>query len=171
MLFRSEKEFSAHFHLGLIRISLLFPFPAAPFLRKEKEDGTLEIYNLSTYPLPKILLLQLTGHWIIQISRITAALPISEIAYQCNKAQIQIQNIILATILLTILCGIHSAIAITDNQSSNSLQNSTTLPTSLPPTLFATTSQTETIQLLAVIGYTTIFLAIFPIAIHFSTKD
>ncbi|KAI3695386.1 hypothetical protein L1987_78383 [Smallanthus sonchifolius] len=44
---------------GPIRIPPLFPFPSAPFPRNVKEDGTLELYYLSAYCLPKILLLQL----------------------------------------------------------------------------------------------------------------
>lgn len=60
-----EKDFLCHFHLGLIWISLLFSFLSAPFFRNEKEDGTLELYYLSAYCLPKILLLQLVGHWVI----------------------------------------------------------------------------------------------------------
>ncbi|KAI3666196.1 hypothetical protein L1987_89310 [Smallanthus sonchifolius] len=38
---------------GPIRIPPLFPFPSAPFPRNEKEDGTLELYYLSAYCLPK----------------------------------------------------------------------------------------------------------------------
>nr|GLL46299.1 putative cytochrome c biogenesis ccmB-like mitochondrial protein [Ipomoea trifida] len=49
---------------GPIRIPPLFPFPSAPFPRNEKEDGTLELYYLSAYCLPKILLLQLPGNGI-----------------------------------------------------------------------------------------------------------
>ena len=66
-----EKDFSCHSHLGSIRIPLLFPSPTEPFPRNEKEDGTLELYYLSAYCLPKILLLQLVGRRVIQISRMS----------------------------------------------------------------------------------------------------
>ncbi|KAJ6806929.1 cytochrome c biogenesis B [Iris pallida] len=46
------------------------PFLPEPFPRNEKEDGTLKLYYLSAYCLPKILLLQLVGHRVIQISRV-----------------------------------------------------------------------------------------------------
>jgi heme exporter protein CcmB len=60
-----EKDFLCHFHLGSIWISLLFSFLSEPFPRNDKESGTLELYYLSAYCLPKILLLQLVGHWVI----------------------------------------------------------------------------------------------------------
>jgi len=68
-----EKDFSCHSHLGPIRIPPLFPFPPAPFPRNEKEDGTLELYYLSAYCLPKILLLHLDRidfpyNWIVKLS-------------------------------------------------------------------------------------------------------
>ena len=72
-----EKDFSCHSHLGPIRIPPLFPFPPAPFPRNEKEDGTLELYYLSAYCLPKILLLQLGGHRVIKISRVFFGFPSS----------------------------------------------------------------------------------------------
>ena len=70
-----EKDFSCHSHLGSIRIPLLFPFPPEPFPRNDKESGTLELYYLSAYCLPKILLLQLVGLRVIQISRVLCAFP------------------------------------------------------------------------------------------------
>ncbi len=77
-----EKDFSCHSHLGPIRIPPLFSFPPAPFPRNEKEDGTLELYYLSAYCLPKILLLQLVGHRVIQISCVFRGFPMLQLPYQ-----------------------------------------------------------------------------------------
>ncbi|KAF4355389.1 hypothetical protein F8388_008086 [Cannabis sativa] len=86
-----EKDFSCHSHLGPIRILLLFPFPPAPFPQNEKEDGTLELYYISAYCLQKILLLQLGGHRRSRMDRL---------------------NILLGSLVLTLLCGIHSRLAL-----------------------------------------------------------
>ncbi|KAJ3668776.1 hypothetical protein LUZ61_022826 [Rhynchospora tenuis] len=70
-----EKDFSCHYHLGLIWIPPLFSFPPEPFPRNDKESGTLELYYFSASCLPKILLLQLLGHRVIQISCVFFAFP------------------------------------------------------------------------------------------------
>ncbi|KAL2457065.1 Uncharacterized protein Fot_56476 [Forsythia ovata] len=54
-------------------------------------------------------------------------------------------NIPLGSLVLTLLCGIHSrsALGITSSSGWNSSQNPTTSPTSLPPTLSRTSIETE----------------------------
>lgn len=107
-----EKDFSCHSHLGLIRIPPLFPFPPAPFPRNEKEDGTLELYYLSAYCLPKILLLQLVGHRVIQISCVFCGFPMLQLPYQFGRSGMDWLNIFLGSLVLTLLCGIHSRSAL-----------------------------------------------------------
>ena len=70
-----EKDFSCHSSLGPIWISLLVPLPTETFLRSDTESGALELYYLSAYCLPKILLLQWVGHRVIQISHVFCAFP------------------------------------------------------------------------------------------------
>nr|GEZ47476.1 cytochrome c maturase subunit B, mitochondrial [Tanacetum cinerariifolium] len=113
-----EKDFSCHSHLGPIRIPPLFPFPSAPFPRNEKEDGTLELYYLSPYCLPKILLLQLVGHQVIQISRVFRGFPMLQLPYQFGRSEIDRINIPLGSLVLTFLCGIHSRSALGITSSS-----------------------------------------------------
>ncbi|MCL7039280.1 hypothetical protein MKW94_010425 [Papaver nudicaule] len=119
-----EKDFSCHSHLGSIRIPLLFPSPTEPFPRNEKEDGTLELYYLSAYCLPKILLLQLVGP-----------------GYSNKMDRLKI---LLGSPVLSLLCGIHSrsTLGITSSSGWNSSQNSTTSPTSLPLTVSRTSIET-----------------------------
>ena len=129
-----EKDFSCHFHLGPIRIPPLFSFPPAPFPRNEKEDGTLELYYLSAYCLPKILLLQLVGHRVIQISCVFCGFPMLQLPYQFGRSGMDRLNIPLGSLVLTLLCGIHSrsALGITSSSGWNSSQNPTTSPTYCP---------------------------------------
>lgn len=168
-----EKDFSCHSHLGPIRIPPLFPFPSAPFPRNEKEDGTLELYYLSAYCLPKILLLQLVGHRVIQISRVFRGFPMLQLPYQFGRSGMDRLNILLGSLVLTLLCGIHSrsALGITSSSGWNSSQNPTTSPTSLPPTVSRTSIETEWFHVLSSIGYSSPFVSLFPISVSISLQD
>ena len=168
-----EKHFSCHSHLGLIRIPLLFPFPPEPFPRHDKEDGTLEMYFVSAYSLPKILLLQLVGHRVIQISCVFRGFPMLQLLYQFDRSGMDRLNILLGSPVLTLLCGIHScsALRITSCSGWNSSQNPTTSPTSLPPTLFRTSIETEWFHVLSSIGYSSPFVSLFPISVSISLQD
>lgn len=168
-----EKDFSCHSHLGPIWIPPLFPFPPAPFPRNEKEDGTLELYYLSAYCLPKILLLQLVGHRVIQISRVFRGFPMLQLPYQFGRSGMDRLNILLGSPVLTLLCGIHSrsALGITSSSGWNSSQNPTTSPTSLPPTLSRTSIETEWFHVPSSIGYSSPFVSLFPISVSISSQD
>lgn len=168
-----EKDFLCHFHLGLIWISLLFSFLSEPFFRNDKESGTLELYYLSAYCLPKILLLQLVGHWVIQISCVFCAFPMLQLLYQFDRSGMDWLNILLGSLVLTLLCGIHSCLAlgITSSSGWNSLQNLTTLPTLLPLTVFCTSIETEGFHVLLLIGYFFLFVSLYPILVSISLQD
>ncbi|KAI3673276.1 hypothetical protein L6452_39393 [Arctium lappa] len=158
---------------GPIRIPPLFPFPSAPFPRNEKEDGTLELYYLSAYCLPKILLLQLVGHRVIQISRVFRGFPMLQLPYQFGRSGMDRLNIPLGSLVLTFLCGIHSrsTLGITSSSGGNSSQNPTTSPTSLPPTLSRTSIETEWFHVLSSIGYSFPFVSLSPISVSISSQD
>lgn len=168
-----EKHFSCHSHLGSIRIPPLFPFPPEPFPRNDKESSTLELYYLSAYCLPKILLQQLVGHRVIQISRVFRAFPMLQLPYQFDRSGMDGLNILLGSPVLTLLCGIHSrsALGITSSSGWNSSQNPTTSPTSLPPTVSRTSIETEWFHVLSSIGYSSPFVSPYPISVSISSQD
>nr|ULQ69837.1 cytochrome c biogenesis B [Prionium serratum] len=168
-----EKDFSSHFHLGSIRIPPLFPFLPEPFSRNEKESGTLELYYLSASCLPKILLLQLVGHRILQISCLFCAFPMLQLMYQFDPSQMEPFHFLLGSLVLTLLCGIHStsALGITSSSPWNSSQNPSTSPTSLPPILSRTSQQTEVFHVLSSIGYSLTFLSTYPLLVSISSQD
>ena len=168
-----EKDFSCHSHLGPIWIPPLFPFPPAPFPRNEKEDGTLEFIYLSAYCLPKILLVQLVGHRVIQISRVFRGFPMLQLLYKFGQSGMYRLNILLGSPVLTLLCGIHSrsALGITSSSGWNSSQNPTTSLTSLPPNLSPTSIETEWFHVPSSIGYSFPFLSFFPISVSISSQD
>nr|ULQ69274.1 cytochrome c biogenesis protein ccmB [Eriocaulon australe] len=168
-----EKDFSCNSHLGSIWIPLLFPFPPEPFPRNDKESGTLELYYLSASCSQKILLLQLVGHRFIQISRVFCAFPMLQLPYQFDRSGMDRLNILLGSLVLTLLCGIHSrlALGITSSSGWNSSQNPTTSPTSLPPTVSRTSIETEGFHVLSSIGYSSPFVSPYPISVSISSQD
>lgn len=168
-----EKDFSCHSHLGPIRIPPLFPFPPAPFPRNEKDDGTLELYYLSTSCLPKILLLQLVGHRVFQISRIFSGFPMLLLPYQFGRSGMNRLNIFCGSLVLTLLCGILSRLAfgITSSSGWNSSQNPTISPTLLPPTLYRTFLETKWFHAPSSIGYSSAFVSLFSISVSISSQD
>ncbi|KAK9082365.1 hypothetical protein Syun_031919 [Stephania yunnanensis] len=170
-----EKHFSCHSHLGPIRIPPLFPFPPEPFPRNEKEDGTLELYYFSAYCLPKILLLQLVGHRVIQISRVFRGFPMLQLPYPFDRSGMDRLNIPLGSPVLTLLCGIHSRSALGITSCSgwnwNSSQNPTTSPTSLPLTVSRTSIETEWFHVPSSIGYSSPFVSPSPISVSIISQD
>ena len=147
--------------------------PPEPFPRNDKESGTLELYYLSAYCLPKILLLQFVGHRVIQISRVFCAFPMLQLPYQFDRSGMDRLNILLGSPVLTLLCGIHSrsALGITSSSGWNSSQNPTTSPTLLPPTVSRTSIVTEGFHVLSSIGYSSPFVSLYPISVSISSQD
>ncbi|KAG5540352.1 hypothetical protein RHGRI_020545 [Rhododendron griersonianum] len=143
------------------------------FSSNEKEDGTLELYYLSAYCLPKIQLLQFVGHRVIQISRVFRGFPMLQLPYQFGRFGIDRLNILLGSLVLTLLCGIHSrsALGITSSNGWNSSQNPTTSPTSLPPTLSRTSIETKWFHVFSSIGYSSLFVSLFSISVSISSQD
>ncbi|KAL0548780.1 hypothetical protein IC582_013252 [Cucumis melo] len=67
-----------------------------------------------------------------------------KLTYQFGRSEMDRLNILLGSLVLTLLCGIHSrsALGITSSRGWNSSQNPTTSPISLPPTLSRTSIET-----------------------------
>ncbi|KAF0889771.1 hypothetical protein E2562_030579, partial [Oryza meyeriana var. granulata] len=84
-------------------------------------------------------------HRVIQISHVFCAFPMLQFLYQFDPSGMDRLNILLGSPVLTLLCGIHSGLAlgITSNNGWNSSQNPSTSPTLLPPTVSRTSIETE----------------------------
>lgn len=166
-----EKDFSCYSYLGLIRIPSLFSFPAVPFPRNKKKDGTLDLYYLSTSCLEKILLLQWVSYWVIQINCVFCAFLILQLPYQFGG--MEWFNILLGSLVLTFLCGIHSrsAFGITSCSYRNSSKNSITSPTFFPLTLSRTSIETKWFHVLSSIGYSSTFVFFFFISVSISLQN
>ena len=161
-----SKDFSCHFHLGLIRIRLLFSFLHERFFQNDFEDGTLELYCSSSYCLQRILLSKLVGHWVLQISGVFCTFPVLQLLYQFDQSKMNWFTLIIGSLVFTLMRGIHSRLALgMISNSWNSLQNLTTLPTILHIIIFCTSIETEWFHVLLLMGYLLLFLFLYPILV------
>nr|AOH05956.1 CcmB [Psilotum nudum] len=161
-----SRDFPCHFHLGLIWICLLFSFLPERFFQKDLEDGTPDLYCPSGYCLQKILFSQLIGHWVIRIMGVFCSFPVLQPPYQFDQSKMNWFALLMGSPVLTLMCGIHSCLAlgITSN-SWNNLQHLTTLPTLLPLIVFRTSIETGWFHVLLLIGYLLLFLYIHIITV------
>nr|YP_009167260.1 cytochrome c biogenesis B [Ginkgo biloba]AJP33458.1 cytochrome c biogenesis B [Ginkgo biloba]QXE43935.1 cytochrome c biogenesis B [Ginkgo biloba] len=173
LIIGSEKDFSCHSHLGPIRIPSLFPLPPEPFSRNDEEDGTPELYPLSAYCSPEILLLQLVGHRVLRMSRVFRSFPMLQLPYQFDRSEMNWLNIPPGSPIFTLMCGIHSrsALVITSSSGWNSSQNPTTSPTLSPPIVLRTSIETEWFHVLSSIGYSSPFVFPSPISVSIGSQD
>ncbi|KAM3702882.1 hypothetical protein ACB098_04G056000 [Castanea mollissima] len=113
------------------------------------------------------------GHRVIQISCVFRGFPMLQLSYQFGRSGMDRLNIPLGSLVLTLLCGIHSrsALGITSGSGWNSSQNPTTSPTSLPPTVSCTSIETEWFHVPLLIGYSSLFVSLFPILVSISLQD
>nr|YP_009047456.1 cytochrome c biogenesis B [Buxbaumia aphylla]AGN74247.1 cytochrome c biogenesis B [Buxbaumia aphylla]AHG58974.1 cytochrome c biogenesis B [Buxbaumia aphylla] len=163
-----SKDFLCHFHLGLIWIRLLFSFLPERFLQNDFEDGTLELYCSSGYCLQKILLSKLLGHWVLQISAVSCTFPVVQLPYQFDQLKMNWFTLIIGSLVFTLMCAIHSCLALgIISHSGSSLQNLTTLPTLLPVIIFCASIETEWFHVLLLMGYlfSSLFLYLILISI------
>lgn len=166
-----SKDFSCHFHLGLIRIRLLFAFLPERFFRNDFEDGTLELYYLSGYCLQKISLSKSYGHWVPQISGVSRSFPVLQLLYQFDQSKMDWFTIIIGSQIFTLMCGIHPRLALgIASNGWNSLQNLATLPTSSPLIVSCTSIETEWFHVISLMGYLLLFLFLYPILVSITFR-
>ena len=83
------------------------------------------LFNEFVLSLEK-LSLQLVGHRVIQISCVFCGFPMLQLPYQFGRSGMDRLNILLGSLVLTLLCGIHSrsALGITSSSGWNHLPSS-----------------------------------------------
>jgi heme exporter protein CcmB len=153
------------FHLGILWTCIVFSFLSDTSLITDLQDGTLEFYFLSKFPLQLILLCKLIGNWLLKISGILCCYPVLSLFYSFAPSAITCFSLILGTLLFSFICGVHSLLTLGAQGTNDygSLQYLTTLPTLLPLILLCTYVQAEKYHLLFLIGYLLLFFFIYSI--------
>ena len=152
-------ELINHFHVGLIWICLLFAFIPERFVQYDFEDGTLEMYFLSTCAIQPILICKILGVWCLKVSGILCTFPILGIVYHFEHYKELALDLLCGSFVFTLICAIHSCLTLGTGEAWN-LQHLTTLPTLLPFIMLCT-SVPDLDHLVALIGLLSVFLWIF----------
>ena len=153
------------FHLGILWTCIVFCFLSDSFLITDLQDGTLEFYFLSKYPLQLIFLYKLISNWFLKISGILCCYPILSLFYNFVPSAITCSSLVLGTLLFSFMCGVHSLLTIGGRTTNdyNTLQYLTTLPTLLPLIMLCSTIETDKYHLLFLLGYLVLFFFIYSI--------
>jgi heme exporter protein CcmB len=167
------QELLFQFHLGIIWTCILISFLPEKFLKMDLQDGTLEFYFLSSFPLQTILFSKLLGNWLLKISGILCCYPLLSFFYRFTPSPLTCITLILGSFLFMLICGIHSSLTIAADGSYdwNSLQYLTTLPALLPLIMLCTYIQTEKYHLLFLIGYLALFLLIYTFIVSVTLRN
>lgn len=151
-------------HLGIIWTSILFSFSTEKFYQQDWQDGTLELYFLSSLATKQIFLSKLLGNWVVKASGILCSYPILALFYHFEPSFYVTITFFLGSFIFMLISSLHSCLAIGVEHSSdwNSLQYLTTLPTFLPLIMLCTSIQNfEELHLFFLIGYFILFFLIY----------
>nr|YP_010736355.1 cytochrome b biosynthesis [Zygnema circumcarinatum]QKQ14683.1 cytochrome b biosynthesis [Zygnema circumcarinatum]WEL36328.1 cytochrome b biosynthesis [Zygnema circumcarinatum] len=172
LLIGFSPEFIYHFYYGLIWLCILFAFLPERLFQQDFEDGTLELYFLSSCSIQPIFISKLLGYWCLKISGILCTFPLLSSVYHFEQSKAICITMILGSLVFTLICGIHSSLTVAlQSNSWNSLQHFTTLPTLLPLILLCTYIQTEQVNFLALVGLVSLFVWIYWIFVSITLQN
>jgi heme exporter protein B len=151
---------------GLIWIAMLFALflSAQRLFQQEYDDGVIEQWIVSGYPLSIFILAKLFSHWLIIVIPMLLFCPLFALLF--NLTYLETSNIILTLItgtpaILT-LCALASAFG-SCVQNNGILMAIIVLPLTLPIIIIGSTQTNATLALLLALSITTVTL--LPIAI------
>ena len=157
-----------HYHLGIIWLSIVFSFLPERFYHQDFEDGSLELYFLSSCHIQAIFIAKLFSYWFLKVIGILITLPFLSFVYRFEQSIYFYLSMILGTFLFTLISIIYSSLTITIKSNSwNSLQHLTALPTLLPLILLCTTVDAaeqrfaQILQLSILVGFICLFFSIY----------
>ena len=151
-----------YYHCNIIWMSIVFSFLPERFFQQDFDDGSIELYFVSSCSIRAILTTKLVSFWCLKICGILCSFPFISLLYQFQQSLFIYYAMILGSLVFTLMCGIHSTLTITVKSNIwNSIQHFTTLPTLLPLILLCTRIDAQPIYLCALTGLLLLFLWIF----------
>lgn len=151
-----------HYHLGIIWMCIVFSFLPERFCHQDFEDGSLELYFLSSCYIQPIFITKLFSYWCLKITAILLTFPFVSFVYHFEQSIQFLITMVLGTFVFTVISAIYSALTLGIKSNTwNSIQHFTALPTLLPLILLCTTIQTDCVQLYALVGFVLLFLWIY----------
>ncbi|KTD25478.1 heme exporter protein CcmB [Legionella lansingensis] len=152
---------------GLVWIAMLLAIllSSAGLFQQDHEDGVIEQWLISGYPLALIISAKLWVHWLLNITPMLIFCPLLALLFNfsLHETMILVISLIAGTPAILFLCGLASAFS----TGKGVLMALILLPLTIPIMIFGSGSLTAAMQGFAAPGYLAILVAISLLAVCF----
>ncbi|CDZ78915.1 Cytochrome c-type biogenesis protein CcmB [Legionella massiliensis] len=155
---------------GLVWIAMLLSMllTSASFFQQDYEDGVIEQWLISSYPLSLIIAAKLVIHWLINLLPMLLFCPLLALLFNLSLSETWVLqlSLILGTPAILFLCGLAAAFS-AGVQQKGVLMALVLLPLTVPIMIFGSGTLTAAMHGLQVTGYLAILLALSILAAGF----
>ncbi|KTD35985.1 heme exporter protein CcmB [Legionella nautarum] len=155
---------------GLVWIAMLLAMllTSVGLFQQDYEDGVIEQWLISSYPLSVIVTAKLMVHWLINLLPMLIFCPLLALLFQFTWSEMGVLmlSLLVGTPAILFLCGLAAAFS-AGMQQKGVLMALVLLPLTIPIMVFGSGSLTAAMQGLAVLGYLAILLALSLLAVAF----
>jgi len=155
---------------GLIWIAMLLSMllTSVGLFQQDYEDGIIEQWLISSYPLSLIVAGKLVVHWLINLLPMLIFCPLLALlfSFTWQETGVLILSLIAGTPAILFLCGLAAAFS-SGMQQKGVLMALVLLPLTIPVMIFGSGTLTTAMQGLAVSGYLAMLLALSLLAVGF----
>ncbi|KTD18884.1 heme exporter protein CcmB [Legionella jordanis] len=152
---------------GLVWIAMLLALllSSVSLFQQDYEDGVLEQWLISPYPLPVIVFAKLFVHWLLNLGAMLIYCPLLAILFHLSgyETVILVISLIVGTPAILFLCALASAFS----AGRGVLMALVLLPLTVPAMVFGSASLSAAMQGLAVPGYLAILAAVSLLTVCF----
>jgi heme exporter protein B len=152
---------------GLVWIAMLLSMllSSVSLYQQDQDDGVLEQWLISGYPLAVMVAAKLLMHWLLNLISLLIFCPLLALLFNfsLNEMIILILSLIAGTPAILFLCGLASAFS----QGRSALMALVLLPLAVPIMIFGSGALIAFMQGLAISGYIALLVAISLLAICF----
>lgn len=155
---------------GLVWIAMLLAMllTSVGLFQQDYEDGVIEQWLISSYPLSVIIAAKLIVHWLLNLLPMLIFCPLLSLLFSFSWQEMGILmfSLIVGTPTILFLCGLAAAFS-AGMQQKGVLMALVLLPLVIPVMIFGSGTLTAAMQGLATSGYLAILLALSILAIGF----
>ncbi|WP_058497381.1 heme exporter protein CcmB [Legionella drozanskii] len=155
---------------GLVWIAMLLAMllTSVGLFQQDYEDGVIEQWLISSYPLSVIVAAKLTVHWLINLLPMLIFCPLLALLFQFTWSELGVLmlSLLVGTPAILFLCGFAAAFS-AGMQQKGVLMALVLLPLTIPIMVFGSGSLTAAMQGLPALGYLAILLALSLLALGF----
>lgn len=155
---------------GLVWIAMLLAMllTSVGVFQQDYEDGVIEQWLISSYPLSVIIAAKLIVHWLLNLLPMLIFCPLLALLFSFNWQEMVILmvSLIVGTPAILFLCGLAAAFS-AGMQQKGVLMALVLLPLTVPVMVFGSGTLTTVMQGLPVGGYLAILLALSILAAGF----